>query len=349
MRNQEVIDRLEAGGYLEREEWAALLADFDESDRLYAAQKAVATANRYFGNRIYIRGLIEFTSYCKNDCYYCGLRRSNTRAARYRLTEEEILTCCETGYGLGFRTFVLQGGEDGGFSDERLCALIGAIKERWPDCALTLSVGEREADVYRRFYAAGADRYLLRHETADAAHYGRLHPPEMSPDHRIACLDTLKAIGYQTGCGFMVGSPGQTPETLAADMMLIGKLHPHMVGIGPFLPHKDTPFGRERAGSCELTLFLISLVRIMEKNVLLPATTALGTALPGGREAGILAGANVVMPNLSPAGIREKYALYDGKKCTGAEAAEGIDGLRERLRRLGYEVVSGRGDWKECK
>ncbi len=349
MRRKEAIDRLEETGHLEREEWVSLLADYDEADRLYAAERARIIANRHFGNRIYIRGLIEFTSYCRNDCYYCGLRRSNKKAARYRLTEETILACCETGYKLGFRTFVLQGGEDAGFSDERLCALIGTIRERWPDCALTLSVGEREADVYRRFYEAGADRYLLRHETADSVHYGKLHPPAMSLENRIACLDTLKSIGYQTGCGFMVGSPGQTPETLAADMMLIGRLHPHMVGIGPFLPHKDTPFGRECAGDYTLTLFLLSLVRIMEKNVLLPATTALGTIRPDGREAGILAGANVVMPNLSPAGVREKYALYDHKKCTGAEAAEGIAGLRERMKRLGYEIVSGRGDWKECQ
>ncbi len=347
MKQKRWIDKLEQTGSLERDIWISLLSGYDEEDRAYAAEKARAIAGYFFGNQIYIRGLIEFTSYCRNNCYYCGLRKDNEKAERYRLTTEEILSCCDSGYGLGFRTFVLQGGEDGWYTDERMEDLIRQIKKRYPDCALTLSAGEWEEASYRRFYEAGADRYLLRHETGDEAHYRVLHPPELSLSHRKDCLRQLRAIGYQTGCGFMVGSPGQSVETLAEDMAWIKELHPHMIGIGPFIPHKDTPFGKEAQGSYELTLFLLSLLRIMEKQVLLPATTALGTIHPEGREAGILAGANVVMPNLSPVSVRKKYALYNGKKHTGEEAAEGIENLRRRLKRIGYEIVSKRGDWKE--
>lgn len=342
-----LIDRLEREECLEREAWILLFSAYTEDDMAYAAEKARAIARRRFGNRIYVRGLIEFTSWCRNNCLYCGLRRDNDRAQRYRLTQEEILSCCETGYKLGFRTFVLQGGEDACNTDEYLEGLIRRIKHRYPDCALTLSIGEREEGSYRRLFKAGADRYLLRHETADGEHYKKLHPPEMSLEHRKDCLRHLRAAGYQTGCGFMVGSPGQTAETLAEDMAWIGELHPHMAGIGPFIPHKDTPFAGAPRGDLRLTLFLLSLLRIMEKNVLLPATTALETIHPQGREMGILAGANVVMPNLSPVSVRGKYALYDGKACTGEAAAEGIGCLREKIRRIGYEIVSERGDWEE--
>lgn len=342
-----MIDKLEQTECLTRDEWILLLSGYSGGDRVYAADKARRIAGQYFGNRIYIRGLIEFTSYCKNNCYYCGLRRDNKRAERYRLTEAEILSCCEQGYEAGFRTFVLQGGEDAWYTDGRIEHMIRQIKRRWPDCALTLSIGEREEASYRLFYEAGADRYLLRHETGDGTHYGMLHPPEMSFDHRRDCLRCLRKIGFQTGCGFMVGSPGQCVETLAEDMLWIQELRPHMIGIGPFMPHQDTPFGQEKAGDYQMTLFLLSLLRIMGKNVLLPATTALGSIHPHGREAGILAGANVVMPNLSPVAVRKKYAIYNHKLCTDAEAAEGIADLRERMRRIGYEAVSERGDWKE--
>ncbi len=343
---KQIIDRLEKAECLTRDEWILLLSGYRDEDRVYAAEKARRIAGRYFGNRIYIRGLIEFTGFCKNNCYYCGLRRENEKAQRYRLTEEEILSCCEQGYKLGFRTFVLQGGEDAWYTDARIEQIIRLIKGRWPDCALTLSIGEREEASYRLFYEAGADRYLLRHETGDRAHYGRLHPPEMSFDHRKDCLRALKKTGFQTGCGFMVGSPGQCAQTLAEDMLWIQELRPHMIGIGPFIPHRDTPFGQERAGDYQMTLFLLSLLRIMGKQVLLPATTALGTIHPGGREAGILAGANVVMPNLSPVSVRRKYAIYDHKLCMDAEAAEGLADLEKRLRQIGYETVSERGDWK---
>lgn len=341
---REYVDRLEQEDSLEQEEWAELLGNFDEELREYAAQKAQKIAQSVYGKQIYIRGLIEFTNYCKNDCYYCGIRRSNQEAERYRLSREDILECCQEGWELGFRTFVLQGGEDGHYSDDWYVDLILEIKRRYPECAVTLSIGERTREAYQRYFDAGADRYLLRHETADPKHYAQLHPPELSWEHRIECLRQLKEIGYQVGCGFMVGSPGQTPHQLGRDMELIHSIHPNMVGIGPFVPAQNTPFAGEKQGSLELTLFLLSLLRIMEKKVLLPATTALGTIHPQGRELGILAGANVVMPNLSPVSVRKKYALYDHKICTGEEAAECRGCLNRRVEGIGYEIVTDRGD-----
>ncbi len=338
-----LLEKLEKERMLTKDQWIQLIG----SREVYESQ-AAALAKRireeHFGNQIYVRGLIEFTNYCKNDCYYCGIRRSNRNAERYRLTMEQILECTDTGYELGFRTFVLQGGEDGYYTDERLEEIIKAIKEKHPDCALTLSLGERSRKSYELFYQAGADRYLLRHETADAGHYQRLHPEEMSYEHRMNCLKELKAIGYQVGCGFMVGSPGQTEETLAEDMLFIQEFQPHMVGIGPFVPHHETPFGREPGGTVEDTLYLLSLIRILKPTVLLPATTALGTIDPRGREKGILAGANVVMPNLSPTNVRKKYELYDNKICTGDEAAECRSCLSNRMKTIGCELVTYRGD-----
>ena len=338
-----LLEKLEKERMLTKDQWIQLIG----SRKVYESQ-AAALARRireeHFGSQIYIRGLIEFTNYCKNDCYYCGIRRSNPNAERYRLTMEQILECTDTGYELGFRTFVLQGGEDGYYTDERLEEIIKAIKEKHPDCALTLSLGERSRKSYELFYQAGADRYLLRHETADANHYQRLHPEEMSYEHRMNCLKELKDIGYQVGCGFMVGSPGQTEETLAEDMLFIQEFQPHMVGIGPFVPHHETPFGREPGGTVEDTLYLLSLIRILEPTVLLPATTALGTIDPRGREKGILAGANVVMPNLSPTNVRKKYELYDNKICTGDEAAECRSCLSNRMKTIGCELVTHRGD-----
>lgn len=305
---------------------------------------AVETARKTFGNRVYLRGLIEFTNYCKNDCYYCGIRCSNQKAERYRLTPEVILACCDAGYDLGFRTFVLQGGEDSWWTDDKLCSLIAAIKENHPDCALTLSIGERSRDSYAALKQAGADRYLLRHETANACHYRRLHPPALKLENRIRCLYDLKDLGYQVGAGMMVGAPGQTLANLVEDLQFLQKLQPHMVGMGPFLRHRDTPFANEPDGSAELTLYLLSMVRLLLPKVLLPATTALGTALEGGRERGILHGANVVMPNLSPADVRSKYLLYHDKLATGAESANGLAQLRRNLKAIGYEAVVARGD-----
>lgn len=306
---------------------------------------AVAVRKAVYGNRVFTRGLIEISSYCKNDCLYCGIRRSNANAERYRLTPEEIAECADNGYELGFHTFVMQGGEDAYFTDARLVPLITELKRRHPDCAVTLSLGERSFESYKALREAGADRYLLRHETADEEHYKKLHPGEMSFQNRMRCLKNLKALGYQVGCGFMVGSPFQTPETLAKDLKFIEEFKPEMCGIGPFVPHHETPFAKHTAGTLELTCFLLSVIRLIHPPVLLPATTALGTIDPIGRERGILCGANVVMPNLSPVSVRKKYELYDNKICTGEEAAECRGCLERRMAHIGYEIVSDRGDF----
>ncbi len=341
---RELIDRLRDTGTLSREEWVRLIRGRTPALSDYLFEQARQVRIRHYGHDVYIRGLIEFTNYCKNNCYYCGIQNQNSHIRRYRLTEEDILSCCETGYRLGFRTFVLQGGEDPWFTDERVCHLVRAIRKGWPDCAITLSIGEKSRESYEAFFQAGATRYLLRHETCNADHYRMLHPPELSAAHRQACLYTLRDIGYQTGSGFMVGSPGQTPEHLAEDMLFLKKLNPHMVGIGPFIPHHDTVFAKEPAGTLELTLYMLGLLRLMLPKVLLPATTALGTIHPRGRELGILAGANVVMPNLSPEKNRKDYSLYDNKLCSGSEAAECLADLKERMEKTGYRVVTSRGD-----
>lgn len=343
----EIIDQIKNEQTIQREQLQTLLTTTDEQAISYLRDTARKVADDIYGKQVFIRGLIEFTNYCKNDCIYCGIRRSNLNAQRYRLTEEEILSCCANGYELGFRTFVLQGGEDPYFSDERICDIVAKIKQDYPDCAVTLSIGEKDKASYQAFYDAGADRYLLRHETADKTHYQSLHPAEMSFQHRIQCLYDLKEIGYQVGCGFMVGSPGQTVDTLYEDLMFIKKLQPHMVGIGPFIPQKDTPFGQEPAGTMEHTLRLLSIIRLIHPHVLLPSTTALGTIHPLGREKGIQAGANVVMPNLSPVAVREKYKLYDNKICTGDEAAECRHCMVRRMESVGYQVVVSRGDFKK--
>lgn len=339
-----LIDRLKQKRCLDRDDMTALIASHCQELRDYAGEKAREVSDAWYGKKIYIRGLIEFTNYCKNDCYYCGIRRGNTYAVRYRLSEEDILTCCREGWELGFRTFVLQGGEDPYFNDDRVVQLVQQIRKEYPECAITLSLGEREKESYKRFREAGADRYLLRHETAVESHYRLLHPAELSLNHRKQCLWNLKELGFQTGCGFMVGSPGQTPEHLAEDFLFIQQFQPEMVGIGPFIPHQDTPFAKEAQGSLELTLYLLSLLRIQQPDLLLPATTALATIHSQGRELGIQAGANVVMPNLSPVGVREKYSLYNGKVCTGEESAECRDCLQRRMESIGYQIVVDRGD-----
>ena len=341
-----LIDQLHKEQTLTKEEWITLIEGHTPELSEYLFSLAREERHRYYGHDIYVRGLIEFTNYCKNDCLYCGIRKSNGNAHRYRLSEADILKCCKEGYELGFRTFVLQGGEDPYFTDEKICGLVSAIKRAYPDCAVTLSIGEKERASYQAYFDAGADRYLLRHETADTVHYGKLHPEEMSLKNRMRCLQDLKEIGYQTGCGFMVGSPYQTTETLYEDLMFIKELGPAMVGIGPFIPQKDTPFGGETAGTLEMTLRLLSILRLMNPHVLLPATTALGTIHPQGREMGILSGANVVMPNLSPVSVREKYKLYDNKICTGDEAAECRFCMQRRMENIGYEVVIDRGDYR---
>ena len=332
-------------GQLDQEEYPELLKLYKDQKTIdLLKQEAVRIQKKYFGNKIYTRGLVEFTNYCRNDCYYCGIRRSNTNAVRYRLTKEKILQCCENGHELGFRTFVLQGGEDPWFNDERMVDIIQTIKKNYPDCAITLSIGEKSKESYRKFREAGADRYLLRHETANEDHYRYLHPENLSLSNRKQCLYDLKELGYQIGAGFMVGAPGQTMENLAEDLVFLKELNPHMVGIGPFIPHHDTKFAEEEAGNVELTLLLLSVIRIMLPKVLLPATTALGTLDPRGREKGFQTGANVVMPNLSPVKNRKQYELYDNKICTGEEAAECRGCLSRRARSVGYEIVTDRGD-----
>lgn len=345
-REIEIIDRLEHENNIDIEGFRTLLTTENADAIEELAKRARKAVHSIYENKVYIRGLIEFTNYCKNDCLYCGIRRSNGCAERYRLTGEQILSCCATGYELGFRTFVLQGGEDPYFTDERICELVTAIKDKYSDCAVTLSIGEKEQASYQAYFDAGADRYLLRHETANETHYKMLHPLEMSLANRKRCLRDLKDIGYQTGCGFMVGSPHQTVDTLYEDLQFIRELQPEMVGIGPFIPQKDTPFGKETAGTLEMTLRLLSMIRLMHPHVLLPATTALGTIHKKGRELGILAGANVVMPNLSPVNVRDKYKLYDNKICTGDEAAECRFCMQKRMESIGYEVVTDRGDYK---
>ena len=310
------------------------------------AQKALNLKIKNYGKSIYVRGLIEFTNYCKNDCFYCGIRRGNRNAVRYRLSEEQILRCCEEGYNYGFRTFVLQGGEDEYYNVKRLCDLINKIKTKYPECAVTLSVGEKSREEYAALKSAGADRYLLRHETANEAHYNKLHPSELSLSNRKRCLYDLKELGFQTGAGFMVGSPYQTYETLAEDLMFLKELEPHMVGIGPFVAQKDSIFKDEPDGSLGLTLTMLALTRIILPDVLLPATTALGTIAPDGRERGFMVGANVVMPNLSPQENRANYALYDNKISTGAEAASGLAELRKRAESVGMEIDMQIGNWR---
>ncbi len=341
---KELVEKLYSGQDLSDSELAELINDRDDETAELLRIRADEVRQRYYGKKVFLRGLIEVSSHCKNDCLYCGIRRSNRDADRYRLDREKILSCCENGYSLGFRTFVMQGGEDSFFTDELMCSIISEIREKYPDCAIALSLGERSRESYRLMKEAGADRYLLRHETASPELYRRLHPDEMSLDNRIRCLFDLKELGYQVGSGFMVGAPFQTTEDLVTDLRFLQKLQPQMIGIGPFVPHHSTPFAEEKGGTLELTLRLLGILRLMFPKVLLPATTALGTIHPMGREMGLKTGCNVVMPNLSPVDVRKKYDLYDNKICTGEEAAECRHCLDRRIVSAGYEVASERGD-----
>lgn len=345
MQNQKsVAAKLIRDHSLSAAEWRRLLESPTPELTEFLRQSARELTDRMFGRQVYVRGLIEFTNLCKKDCYYCGIRKSNSSVERYRLSEEEILRCCKDGYTAGFRTFVLQGGEDGYFTEERLCHLIKEIQTEYPECAITLSVGEWEQESYRKFYEAGAERFLLRQETSDEAHYGKLHPSGQKFSTRMECLYSLKEIGYQTGCGFLVGSPYQTLDCIIEDLLFLERFRPQMVGIGPFLPAKNTPFSEQPAGSSELTLLLLSVIRLLLPEVLLPATTALGTARKDGRLQGLLHGANVIMPNLSPKRVREKYALYDNKVYSGNEAAEHLEALRAELAKENFTVAMSRGD-----
>lgn len=339
---EQELKRLQTG---QKVDFEGLIASAQESENRNILKRMAGEArDRVYGKRVFVRGLIEISNICKNDCLYCGIRKSNANCERYRLSKEEILECCEEGYALGFRTFVMQGGEDGFFTDDVLCDIVGEIKKRYPDCAVTLSMGERSRESYARLRASGADRYLLRHETADKAHYEKLHPANMSFDNRMECLRNLKELGFQTGAGFMVGSPGQTDRELAKDLAFIREFKPEMCGIGPFIPHRETVFKDEQAGSVEKTLILLGLIRLMHPGVLLPATTALATLRADAQTEAVAFGANVIMPNLSPMSVRRKYALYEGKAFTGTESAQMLDALRNKVAEVGCEVVIDRGD-----
>ncbi len=341
---KQLIDRLASVHDADDRELASLLICEDPDIQHYLAVRADEIRRQVYGTDVYLRGLIEFSSYCKNDCYYCGIRKSNRRAIRYRLTKEQILSCCETGYDLGYRTFVLQSGEDPWYTDDRICSIVASIRERYPDCAITLSLGEKTRDSYQRYYDAGANRYLLRHETANDTHYSRLHPSSMRLAARKQCLFDLKEIGYQVGAGFMIGSPYQTTDLIVEDFRFLQQLRPDMIGCGPFIPHEDTAFRDEPQGALSLCLRILSILRLLFPYVLLPATTALGSIHPAGRELGLKAGANVVMPNLSPVDVRAYYRLYDHKICTGEEAAECRACLARRVESAGYQLVTARGD-----
>ncbi len=340
-----IVDKLCHEHALSAEEYRLLLLCEDTETNRYLQAQAQQTTLTRFGNAVFIRGLIEISNRCRNNCLYCGIRKSNTMVSRYALNRETILTCCRKGYALGFRTFVLQGGEDPSQTDDWMEETVAAIHREFPDCAITLSLGEKSKEAYQRFHEAGANRYLLRHETFNECHYRQLHPADMQQAHRLQCLQWLKEIGYQTGTGIMVGSPGQTIDHLVEDLLFIERFQPEMIGIGPFIPHAETPFAQEPVGSVETTLRLLSIFRLMHPNALIPATTALASLSEQGRERGILAGANVVMPNLSPPSVREKYALYNQKAAFGSEAAEGLNLLEKQLKKIGYAISKERGDY----
>ena len=340
-----LIDKLEREKALTKTEWITLLNGRTPDLAEYLFAKARDIRHRHYGRDIYIRGLIEFTNYCRNNCYYCGIRRGNEGLKRYRLTEEEILSCCEQGYALGFRTFVLQGGEDLYFTQEKMTHIICSMREKYPDCAITLSIGERERKNMKRILRQGRTAFCCGTKRQTNNHYRTLHPAELDLNHRKVCLpEPEEKSVIRSEAALRVGSPGQTAEHLAEDLLFLKELNPHMIGIGPFIPQKDTPFREEKAGTLELTLFLLGLLRLMLPKVLLPSTTALSTIHPDGRKMGILAGANVVMPNLSPQENRKLYSLYDNKRSMGDEAAEGLALLRAEMESIGYRVVSARGD-----
>lgn len=342
-----LVDKLFETGDLSDDELKILIESDEFNEPL--AEAADIRRRENYGDKVYIRGLIEFTNFCRNNCYYCGIRRDNKKAERYRLTKDEILLCCDEGYRLGFRTFVMQGGEDPYYSDEMICDIVSKIKSRYPDCAVTLSIGEKPRESYQAFFDAGADRYLLRHETADPEHYGKLHPKAMSLENRKRSLFDLKEIGYQVGSGFMVGSPYQTTENLISDLRFLQKLKPDMIGIGPYITHADTPFAEFKSGDVMLTLRLVSILRLMFPYALIPSTTALGTIHPQGRELGLKAGANVVMPNLSPVSVRKLYSLYENKICTGEEAAQCRGCLERRVESAGYKIVTDIGNVRKIE
>lgn len=343
MNIYKIIEKLYEDSYINPSELLALLNNIDNDGQAYLTQKAHQARLKYYQNRVFFRGLIEFSNYCKNDCLYCGIRKSNKKADRYRLETNRIIELCKEGYQLGYKTFVLQSGEDNSFKDDDIVDLVKQIKSKLPDCAITLSIGEKSYDSYVKYFNAGVDRYLLRHETASEKLYNELHP-KMSYENRIQCLYNLKEIGYQVGAGFMVGLPNQTNEDYVNDFMFLKKLHPHMIGIGPFIPHCDTPLADNQRGTLNKTLLMISIARLFLPDSLIPATTALGSIDPNGREIGITAGANVVMPNLTPVDEKKKYVLYDGKICIDEDSTKCRHCLEKRIINIGFLPDMSRGD-----
>jgi len=345
-KTKKLIDKLNQTHRLTLREYRHLVNAYSPEALSYIAPLALRAKEKVYGDKVFVRGLIEISNICKNDCIYCGIRASNSNCKRYRLDKDDILSCCKDGYALGFRTFVLQGGEDAYFDDETLCDIVRRIKKEYPDCAVTLSLGERSYESYLSLKEAGTDRYLLRHETADKRHYKKLHPVRMSFDNRMKCLKTLKELGFQTGCGFMVGSPFQKKKHIAKDLKFIETFSPQMCGIGPFIPHKDTPFAKYGAGDVDFCIYLLAIIRLIKPNILLPATTALATLSDGGRNRAIQSGANVIMPNLSPEDAKRNYNLYDGKKSSGLEAADHLEEIKKQLEQVGARIVCERGDMK---
>ena len=344
---KQIIDALRQNKTASSEQLRLLLSNLTQEDREYLYAQAREVTQQVYGNKIFIRGLIELSNYCKNDCFYCGIRNGNKKVERYRLSKEDIMECCEDGYALGFRTFVLQGGEDLYYNDEIMCDIISSIRQSYPDCAITLSLGEKSRDTYQKYFDAGANRYLLRHESSNEEHYNKLHPSSMKLATRKQCLYDLKDIGFQCGSGIMVGSPYQSIDCLIEDIQFLEHLQPAMIGIGPYLPHVDTPFHDQKKGSLVQTLDLLAILRLLHPSALIPSTTALATVASDGRIKGVLAGANVVMPNLSPLSHRKQYSLYNDKACMNAEAKEGLATLRQQMQSIGYCVVEERGDYKD--
>lgn len=328
---------------LTKEEIIDLLSNLTPADRETLYNYALKTKQAYYGNKVYLRGLIEFSNICRQDCLYCGIRASNSKVQRYRLMPEEILLCCDQAYQLGYRTFVLQSGEDLWYTEEIFVDLLKAVKERYPEVAVTLSIGERGAETYQRLFAAGADRFLMRHETASKELYEKLHPT-MRFENRRACLSVLKNLGYQVGAGFMVGLPGQASSDLAEDLRYLKEFHPDMIGIGPFIPHSETPLRAEKGGTVTGTLVMVALARLLIPDSLIPATTALGTLDPQGRELALQAGANVVMPIITPASVRKHYELYENKICGDDHPEDCRSCVEWRIRAAGFDVDPGRGD-----
>jgi biotin synthase len=312
----------------------------DDAAELFAMADDIR--KRYFKDEVHIRGIIEFSNYCMKNCFYCGLRRDNKTIERYRISEDEIIDTALKAGELGYKTILLQSGEDGGYTIEGLCAIIKRIRSNL-DCAITLSLGEKSFDEYRSLRDAGADRYLLRFETSDRGLFNKLKP-DSSYENRLDCIKNLKKLGFQVGSGFMVGLPGQTYEILADDILLLRELDLDMIGIGPFLSHHNTPLGNSASGTLDLTLRALAIIRILMPDVHIPATTAMGTVEKGGREKALQCGANVIMPNVTPIKYRKYYEIYPNKICIDDAPSDCRACIEGMLKSLGRAAATNKGD-----